>query len=196
MQRVQTLFAQYGFYFVQRSGEFFIGVERAIPGAGVQMLGTKTPGDATLADFWIATIQPDFIKALQAAWPDLVAGAAGKFIPSPIELSNINEDILTIGKQRLVRETLEALGNRVEHLGIHRADGDIANPKETKTNADRAGFLVSSRKAGAPRIGAFAPGTLNRLLPPVNLDAGFHALHTAHHVHHFFTEELPPGRLP
>jgi hypothetical protein len=77
--------------------------------AGVQMLGTKTPGDESLADYWIVTIQPDFIKAIQQAWPDLLAGNEGKSIPSPLELTNINEGILTPGKQRLASEVLDQL---------------------------------------------------------------------------------------
>jgi len=90
-----------------------------VTSAGVQMLGTQTPADSALTDFWIATIQPDFIKALQAAWPDLVAGAAGRLIPSPLELTNINEDILTPGKQRLVRETLAQLVNGYIDTGVN-----------------------------------------------------------------------------
>jgi hypothetical protein len=83
------------------------------------MLGTRTPADAALAGYWIVTIQPDFILALQSAWPDLTTGAAGRFIPSPIQLTNINADVLTVGKQRLARETLDLLVNGYIDTGVN-----------------------------------------------------------------------------
>ena len=55
------------------------------------------------------TIQPDSIKAIQLAWPDLVAGQGGQSVQSPIGLVDVDPSILTPGRQRLAQETLDAL---------------------------------------------------------------------------------------
>ncbi len=59
----------------------------------------------------IASIQPDTINVIEQAWPDLVAGAGGKEISPPLILANINEELLSPGKQRLVYDVLARLLN-------------------------------------------------------------------------------------
>jgi hypothetical protein len=58
---------------------------------------------------WVATIQPDTIKAIQLAWPKLIAGEGGMSVQSPLGLGDVDPAILTTGKLRLAQETLEAL---------------------------------------------------------------------------------------
>jgi hypothetical protein len=55
------------------------------------------------------TIQPDVIKAIQNAWPQLVAGQGGITVQSPLGLSDMDPTILSPGKQRLVQQTLNDL---------------------------------------------------------------------------------------
>ena len=55
------------------------------------------------------TIQPDVIKAIQNAWPQLTSGQGGLTIQSPLGLADIDPDLLSEGKQRLVEQTLEQL---------------------------------------------------------------------------------------
>jgi hypothetical protein len=52
------------------------------------------------------TIQPDILKAIQNAWPDLVAGKGGITVQSPLGLADIDPTLLSPGKQRLVEQTL------------------------------------------------------------------------------------------
>jgi len=55
------------------------------------------------------TIQPDVIKAIQAAWPQLVSGQGGLAVQSPLGLSDIDPLLLSPGKQRLVEQMLQDL---------------------------------------------------------------------------------------
>ena len=82
-------------------------VQNYIGTTGVYMIGTKTPEQ--LPAGWVMTIQPDIIKAIQNAWPGLVSGQGGVTVQSPLGLSDIDETILTPGKQRLVEQTLNDL---------------------------------------------------------------------------------------
>lgn len=75
---------------------------------GVLMIGASRPG-ATRPGGWVMTIQPDSVKAIQLAWPGLVAGQGGQTVQSPIGLVDVDPTILTTGKQRLAQETLDAL---------------------------------------------------------------------------------------
>jgi len=75
---------------------------------GVLLIGTTLAG-GTRPGGWVMTIQPDTIKAIQLAWPNLIAGQGGQTVQSPIGLVDVDPGILTPGRERLVRETLDAL---------------------------------------------------------------------------------------
>ena len=82
-------------------------LETYIGTTGVYMIGTETPEQ--LPAGWVMTIQPDIIKAIQIAWPDLVSGQGGVTIQSPLGLTDIDSTILTPGKQRDVERVLSEL---------------------------------------------------------------------------------------
>ena len=82
-------------------------VQNYIGTTGVYMIGTRTPEERPAG--WVMTIQPDIIKAIQNAWPGLISGQGGITVQSPLGLSDIDETILTPGKQRLVEQTLNDL---------------------------------------------------------------------------------------
>ncbi|PWB73726.1 MAG: hypothetical protein C3F07_09145 [Anaerolineales bacterium] len=74
---------------------------------GTLMIGTVSPEQRPAG--WVMTIQPDTIKAIQTAWPQLVSGQGGVTVQSPLGLSDVDPGILSPGKQRLVQQTLEDL---------------------------------------------------------------------------------------
>lgn len=74
---------------------------------GVYLVGTTHPDPRPGG--WVMTITPDTIKAIQTAWPQLIAGQGGQNIQSPLGLADVDTGILTTGKLRLVQETLDAL---------------------------------------------------------------------------------------
>jgi hypothetical protein len=75
---------------------------------GMLMIGEVTPPDAARSS-WVVSIQPNWLAAVEAAWPQLVAGNGGLELPSPITLTDINPDLLSSGKQRLAQQMLDDL---------------------------------------------------------------------------------------
>jgi len=74
---------------------------------GTSMIGTSTPTERPAG--WVMTIQPDVIKAIQNAWPQLVSGQGGVTVQSPLGLSDVDPSLLSPGKLRVVQQTLDDL---------------------------------------------------------------------------------------
>jgi hypothetical protein len=68
---------------------------------------------------WVVSIQPEVISAIQKIFPDLVAGQGGQNLSTPLLLTDINPDLLTEGKQRLVEEVLNDLQAGFIDLGVN-----------------------------------------------------------------------------
>lgn len=67
---------------------------------------------------FVMAMQPDTIKAIQAAWPGLVAGAGGTNVQSPLGLTGVDSGLLTPGKQRLVEQVLlDLVEGRIDPIG-------------------------------------------------------------------------------
>lgn len=83
---------------------------------GVSMIGTISPEQHPAG--WVMTIQPDVIQAIQNAWPQLVAGQGGVTVQSPLGLADIDESLLSTGKQRLVEDMLNDLQRGLINTGV------------------------------------------------------------------------------
>lgn len=77
---------------------------------GVLLIGETAPPEPARSN-WIATIRPDWLSAIQEAWPKLISGEGGISQPSPLALADINPDLLTPGRERLAQETLDRLAS-------------------------------------------------------------------------------------
>ena len=55
------------------------------------------------------TITPDTIKAIQTAWPQLIAGQGGQNVQSPLGIADVDTGVLTEAKLRLVQQVLDEL---------------------------------------------------------------------------------------
>ena len=76
----------------------------------VLLIGQSLPDDS-LSSNWIASIQPDLISALQNIFTDLLTGAGGKVVLTPLFLAEVNPDLLGDAKLRLVQDLLDGLQN-------------------------------------------------------------------------------------
>ncbi len=74
---------------------------------GVYLIGTKMP--PTRPGGWVMTVSPDTIKAIQIAWPQLIAGQGGQAIQSPLGLADVDPGILPAGKLAQVQFVLDEL---------------------------------------------------------------------------------------
>ena len=74
---------------------------------GVLLIGTLMPEPRPGG--WVTTIRPDTIKAIQTAWPNLIAGQGGIDVQSPLGLADVDPSLLTPGRLRLAQETLDSL---------------------------------------------------------------------------------------
>jgi len=58
---------------------------------------------------WVTTIQPDVVQGIVSAWPQLVAGAGGVNITSPLILADVNSEHLDAGKEANAQGVLDQL---------------------------------------------------------------------------------------
>jgi len=81
------------------------------------LISQSLPGE-DVRPHWIASIQPDIVSAIKAIFPDLVAGQGGKIVPTPLFLADVNPDLLSAGKLRLVQDVLDGLQNGKIGTGV------------------------------------------------------------------------------
>jgi hypothetical protein len=72
------------------------------------MLGNDIPSDA-LRPSWVVTLIPDVSTPLQAAWAGLMAGKGEQTYLAGVGMTEINESLFGLGKQRLAEETIQKL---------------------------------------------------------------------------------------
>ncbi len=76
---------------------------------GAQIIGTAMPNPRPGG--WVMTITPDETKAIQSAWPSLVAGKGGINVQSPIGIADVDPALLSPGRQRLVQQVVDDLAS-------------------------------------------------------------------------------------
>lgn len=76
-----------------------------LPTVGVLMIGTQIPSKPVSG--WVVSLRPDYVEALKAAFPALLAGQGGQVFPAPLSFNNANPDLLSPGKQRDAHQTLD-----------------------------------------------------------------------------------------
>jgi hypothetical protein len=74
----------------------------------VFMMGNQSPIQE-IRSRWITTLDYDLTESVRKIWPDLMVGFGGQTVDATIALTETNEEILSIGRQRLVEETIDAL---------------------------------------------------------------------------------------
>lgn len=98
-KKVETIFLQPG---VETSA-----LLEYLPTVGVLMIGTQAPTQDIPG--WVVTLQANYLEAMKAAFPDLIAGQGGKVFPAPLSFTNANPDLFSPGKQQNARRVLDDL---------------------------------------------------------------------------------------
>ncbi len=81
------------------------------------VIGETLPSEDARAS-WIASIQPDVNAAIQKIFPELVQGKGGQVVPTPLFLTDVNSDLLSEGKLRLVQQVLDGLIDGTVGTGV------------------------------------------------------------------------------
>jgi hypothetical protein len=84
----------------------------------VLLISQTLPGEDVRPN-WIASIQPDLTSALQRLFPDLAAGKGGQVAPTPLFLTDVNSDLLSDAKMRLVQDVLNGLQDGTIGTGVN-----------------------------------------------------------------------------
>ncbi len=79
----------------------------ALGQTGAQTISVVVPNQKPAG--WVMAIHPDEVKAIQTAWPGLLAGTGGQAVPSPLGMAEVDPALLSPGKQRLVQQVLDDL---------------------------------------------------------------------------------------
>jgi hypothetical protein len=85
--------------------------------AGINIIGSVPPPPA-FKDHWVATVSVDLTPSLRQLWPDLLAGKGGADLSPSIQIGDVNPDLLSQGRQRLVEELLENLQGGFIDTGV------------------------------------------------------------------------------
>lgn len=78
-----------------------------IGSSGAVQVGRSPQGNTPL--YWAASISPDTIGAIQAAWPNLVAGQGGQAVQSPMTITDVDETLLSPAKKVEAEQVLAEL---------------------------------------------------------------------------------------
>jgi len=84
----------------------------------VMLISQTLPGE-DLRPNWVASIQPDLISALKSIYPELIAGKGGQVVSTPLFLTDVNPDLLSDAKMRLVQDVLTGLENGTIGTGVN-----------------------------------------------------------------------------
>jgi len=93
---------------------------RHLAQSGVGIIG-GTPPLADIQNQWVASLRFDPFQAFQSFWPSFAEGIDNQAVPVPMTLMDINPDLLSPGKQRLVEEILDDVLADYIDLGVNAA---------------------------------------------------------------------------
>lgn len=92
--------------------------------AGVNIIGSEPPPADALRPHWIASVQFDQVAALRQFWPELLSASGGRVVEMPLALTNVNPELLSEGRQRLVERLLDDLSSGYIDTGVNPETGE------------------------------------------------------------------------
>jgi hypothetical protein len=92
--------------------------------SGVGIIANDLP-PAALQSHWVASVQSDYLQALQDLWTELLNGNSGLNVPASIQLNAVNPDLFSPGRQRLVQDLLQDLQAGYVDTGVDPSTGEL-----------------------------------------------------------------------
>jgi hypothetical protein len=88
------------------------------------LIGTQVPANFP-RERWMATVLVDPAPALQAMWPELLAGNGSMVEPLLIGIADVNQSLLSPGRQMLVEALIDDLNAGYIDTGVDLASGEL-----------------------------------------------------------------------
>lgn len=98
------------------------GMVTTLAQAGINLIGVEPP-PAAIRDQWVASIHPSYPDSLRAIWPNLMAGQSAANLPAKLEISDVNPELLSPGRQQLVQSFLADLAGGFIDTGVDPLTG-------------------------------------------------------------------------
>lgn len=96
---------------------------RYLAGQGVNLIGSSAP-PADLGDHWIATITADLEASLRQAWNQALNGQPVSEASLPLAITDQNETLFSIGRQRLAEQIRDELAAGLIDTGVDPQTGE------------------------------------------------------------------------
>ena len=91
--------------------------------AGINLIGSGIPAEAIQAN-WVLSFSSDPLAQVQSVLPEILAGNGEQNLPLPLELSQVNPELLSPGKQALVDQVLADLLAGYIDTGVDLVTGE------------------------------------------------------------------------
>jgi hypothetical protein len=95
-----------------------------LAGQGVNLIGGSTPPPGIQGN-WIATLSSDPLAGLRQAWEQALNGVPVTSSEPPLAISDINEALLSEGRQRLVEQVINELASGLIDTGVDQQTGNL-----------------------------------------------------------------------
>lgn len=89
---------------------------QALDEQNIVMIGAETPPEG-VQNRWAATISMDVLGAIRTVLPEAFSGNGGQTVTVPVQINDVNEELLSSGRMRLINEMMELL-NKGELLPL------------------------------------------------------------------------------
>jgi hypothetical protein len=73
----------------------------------------------------VASLEFDLFQTFQDYWPEFAAGMDGQLVTIPLSITNVNPDLLTLGRQQFVEAMLVDMVAGYIDIGV---DSSVNNP--------------------------------------------------------------------
>jgi hypothetical protein len=94
-----------------------------LAGQGIHLIGSAPP-PAGLAEHWIATLSADWLEAVRQAWEQALGGQLAAAPELPLAIEDVNESLLSVGRQRVVEQIRDELAAGWIDTGVNPETGE------------------------------------------------------------------------
>lgn len=113
----------------------FVKTVYVVPGSGdetvlrylaqmdVHLIGGISPPD-DLRSHWVATVRPNLLRDVPTLWSDLLQGKGGVTLPIALEITDVNPDLLSPGREDAARRFLQDLMSGYIDTGVDPFTGE------------------------------------------------------------------------